>query len=326
MKNILYTIILSFLFSSVCLAGDIQEDYDGREIQNSNTKVVDTLERRNDLAYEVNTKQPFTGKYIIYYKNGIKKQEIDFKDGKYHGYEINWHENGQIQSKLSTKNGKKEGLYLLWDINGQKRSEGNFKNGKEDGSWLTWYANGKMKNKINYKNGRFDGLAVSWYENGQKKSESNYKAELLNYRNGTNFHGRVTQWDENGRKTSEGNYRNGERVSADFQSVENAFQAGKDAHDAAGVPDKESAKWYLLAAEQGHIKAQLNLSVMYWVGHGVIQDIVIAHMWANIAAIDGSENAKKMRNQHESKMSSEQIAKAQELARKCIKKNYKDCG
>ena len=28
----------------------------------------------------------------------------------------------------------------------------------------------------------------------------------------------------------------------------------------------------------------------------------------------------------ESKMTSEQIAKAQELARECIKKNYKDCG
>jgi len=49
-------------------------------------------------------------------------------------------------------------------------------------------------------------------------------------------------------------------------------------------------------------------------------------MWFNIAASNGYESAKKGIDIVESRMSSEQIAEAQKLARECIEKNYKDCG
>ena len=50
-------------------------------------------------------------------------------------------------------------------------------------------------------------------------------------------------------------------------------------------------------------------------------------MWYNIAASnDDDEFKKEMRDMTADKMSSEQIAEAQKLARECIKKNYKDCG
>jgi hypothetical protein len=49
-------------------------------------------------------------------------------------------------------------------------------------------------------------------------------------------------------------------------------------------------------------------------------------MWFNIAASNGYESAKKGIDIVESRMTPEQIAKAQELDRECIKKNYKDCG
>ena len=64
---------------------------------------------------------------------------------------------------------------------------------------------------------------------------------------------------------------------------------------------------------------------MYAVGHGVIQDDVYAHMWANIAASDGSENARTLRGNLVKKMTPQDISKAQDLARECVKKNYKDC-
>ena len=40
----------------------------------------------------------------------------------------------------------------------------------------------------------------------------------------------------------------------------------------------------------------------------------------------GDEDASKMKDVVAKYMTSEQLAKAQELARECIKKNYKDCG
>jgi len=90
--------------------------------------------------------------------------------------------------------------------------------------------------------------------------------------------------------------------------------------------DKEAVKWYQKAAAQGVAHAQHNLGFMHANGRGVIQDFVLGHMWCNIATSNGYKKAKKNRDAAESKMTSEQIVKAQELARECIKKNYKDCG
>ena len=65
---------------------------------------------------------------------------------------------------------------------------------------------------------------------------------------------------------------------------------------------------------------------MHHNGNGVEQNIVIAHMWFNIASANGHESAKKKRDSLEkSKMTKEQIAEAWKLARECVKNNYKDC-
>ena len=80
-----------------------------------------------------------------------------------------------------------------------------------------------------------------------------------------------------------------------------------------------------MAAEQGHANAQFNLGDFYSLGEGVIQDDVYAHMWLNIAASSGNENAKKGREIVSEYMTKEQVAKAQELARECVKKDYKGC-
>lgn len=78
---------------------------------------------------------------------------------------------------------------------------------------------------------------------------------------------------------------------------------------------KEAIKWYRLAAEQGYLIAQYNLGVMYYNGQGVVQDYIIAHMWFCIAAANGYENAVESRDLTAKKMSSEDVSKAQGLAR-----------
>ena len=46
----------------------------------------------------------------------------------------------------------------------------------------------------------------------------------------------------------------------------------------------EAAKWYRLAADQGHAGAQDSLGIMY---HFMPQDYVRAHMWFNLSAAQG---------------------------------------
>lgn len=78
-------------------------------------------------------------------------------------------------------------------------------------------------------------------------------------------------------------------------------------------------------AEQGDAKAQLNLGVMYDNVQGVLKDYVYAHMWANIAAMNGNERRMAVRDLLEKIMPPAQIAKAKTLARDCVAKNYKTC-
>ena len=87
----------------------------------------------------------------------------------------------------------------------------------------------------------------------------------------------------------------------------------------------QAIKWYRLAAEQGHAKAQNNLGLMYYKGEGVIQDNVYAHMWYNIADSLGNEIAPKNRDIIAEIMTAADISKAQELARECVAKKYKGC-
>ena len=84
-------------------------------------------------------------------------------------------------------------------------------------------------------------------------------------------------------------------------------------------------KWYRKAAERGFAGAQLNLGVRYAKGEGVIQDLVYAHMWFNIAASAGQTIATKNRDKAAKQMTPSQIAEAQKLARECVRKNYKRC-
>ena len=88
---------------------------------------------------------------------------------------------------------------------------------------------------------------------------------------------------------------------------------------------KTAVKWYTLAAEQGNASGQHNLGGMYGNGDGVLQNYIYAHMWYNIAASSGASNAAENRTKAEKNMTTADISKAQELARQCVNKNYKDC-
>jgi TPR repeat protein len=75
-------------------------------------------------------------------------------------------------------------------------------------------------------------------------------------------------------------------------------------------------------ANQGDAAAQGNLGLMYASGKGVPEDYIQAHMWFNLAAssfpasdAENRDNAVKSRDLLAAKLTPEQIAEAQALAR-----------
>lgn len=89
-------------------------------------------------------------------------------------------------------------------------------------------------------------------------------------------------------------------------------------------------KWHRQAAQQGHFGAQGELGQMYAKGDGVPQDYVRAHMWYSVAVSSMTGGSQKElikdRDRIASRMTPEQIAKAQQMAEQCQESNFKKCG
>ena len=117
------------------------------------------------------------------------------------------------------------------------------------------------------------------------------------------------------------------RLAAEQGFAAAQYKLGGMYRNGSGVlrDNAEAAQWYRLAAEQGHAWAQAILGAMYEYGDGVLQDDVLAHMWFNISGANGVANGSEKRGEVEKRMTREQIAEAQALARRCMASDYQDC-
>jgi len=117
------------------------------------------------------------------------------------------------------------------------------------------------------------------------------------------------------------------RLTAAQGKAEAQTNLGVMYKDGQGVAQDyaEAVKWFRLAAVQGAGKAQTNLGVMYATGRGVAQDYVRAHMWFNLGAVSGYANAVSGRDLAAKRMTPQQIAQAQKMARDCQERKFKGC-
>ncbi|MEI6744429.1 MAG: hypothetical protein WCL34_00595 [Methylococcaceae bacterium] len=97
-------------------------------------KVTTYIEQRSGLAYEKKSKKPFTGVFEGYYRNGYKKAEIHFKNGRQHGSAKMWYNNGQLSNDANFYEGKLDGFASEWFIDGRKGKDRIFRDGKLTGS------------------------------------------------------------------------------------------------------------------------------------------------------------------------------------------------
>ena len=163
------------------------------------SKDLDTLEKRGDIYYEINSEEPFSGLIINKYESGQKHTKGYLTNGREDGYWTWWYEGspknhirlyldnildnlpylfydswenyGQKRKVVDYLDGTKDGLSTEWYENGQKKEEVTYKDWKEDGLWTGWYDNGQKEIEGTFKDGKPDGLSTLWYENGQKRQE-----------------------------------------------------------------------------------------------------------------------------------------------------------
>ena len=103
----------------------------------------------------------------------------------------------------------------------------------------------------------------------------------------------------------------------DFAKVKASYDAGNFSQ---AFEDAQTLSF------EGNPDAQLYLGKMYADGRGTLQVTTSAHMWFNIASMNGSDEAFEERKTIQSQMTPELINEAQKMAVTCIKSDYKDCG
>jgi len=92
------------------------------------------------------------------------------------------------------------------------------------------------------------------------------------------------------------------------------FEDGKTAYDRGDYTT--ALKFWRPPAKRGNAEAQFNLGFMYNTGNGVPLDIVFAYMWFNLAAAQNDLLAPAARDMAAERMTPNQIAEAQRMARK----------
>jgi uncharacterized protein len=125
-------------------------------------------------------------------------------------------------------------------------------------------------------------------------------------------------------------YRNGWGVPVDYAQAGKWYRLAADQGNAQAQDDlgdlyaegqgvtkdvTEAAKWEQRAADQGYIGSLSEVASMYADGMGVPQDYVRGYMWYRVAAAQGDDNADARRDLLAKKMTPDQIAEAEKLAR-----------
>lgn len=132
---------------------------------------LESLVERNQIAYQVNSDKPFSGKGTLYhfngqievidtYKNGIRIKTEVFQENGIPNYKEYYYENMLIGEEYYYDNGQLEWKYMC------EGSVGNDICPYEE--YYEYYENGQLGYKEVYKNGEL-AQEEAYYENGKKK-------------------------------------------------------------------------------------------------------------------------------------------------------------
>jgi len=144
------------------------------------------------------------GKETIWYPNGNKHSEVDYKrvwNSKKHPYGAKHHNKDtsfvsptrkEQDDYIDCRDGKE--IYY-WEETGNKELEFNYSGGFQKGKQTRWHSNGQKSHEhfteLRLSGVTYHGTETNWHPNGQKSYERHYKDNEA--------YGISTEWDEDGK-------------------------------------------------------------------------------------------------------------------------------
>ncbi len=140
-------------------------------------------EHATAIFYNDNENKISEGQYIgrlkndkwLYYNDGIKIKEEDYKNDTLNGFQIVYFDNGNIFDKKKFEKGIQVGIWEKFHKNGKVHLKSFLKNGLMDGAVIRYYKSGMTEVKGKYKNDLKEGVWTFYDEVGKVLDTIEYK-------------------------------------------------------------------------------------------------------------------------------------------------------
>ena len=104
--------------------------------ENQSNKVISSELSESMKYIWVEPTKDFSGKWVVYYINGHKSHEINYKNGRYNGDFLGYHPNGNLALVQHYQQNRIEGEDLGYFPSGKVSYKGQDKNGEMTGKWV----------------------------------------------------------------------------------------------------------------------------------------------------------------------------------------------
>lgn len=110
--------------------------------------------------------------YIDSYRDGKLVDSVYYAGGKLkNGVFTEWHVTGVKRHEINYRDGRKNGAEIWWYPNGKKLALCYWQNNQLDGVYVQWFENGKKKREITFHKGVKEGVEKAWDRFGQLVAE-----------------------------------------------------------------------------------------------------------------------------------------------------------
>ena len=131
------------------------------------------IEDENGMFFD-SEKNPFSGNYTEYFKDGNVRIELQIKNGLKHGKVFIYNTIGDTLEIHSFYKGMKHGTWETRIPPAQKIGIANYKNDLKNGIWIIWDENGVKRYEMHYLAGKKSGTWYMWSEDGKLISKKNF--------------------------------------------------------------------------------------------------------------------------------------------------------
>jgi antitoxin component YwqK of YwqJK toxin-antitoxin module len=107
-------------------------------------------------------------------ENGLKKSEIEIKDGLQSGEANYYYASGKLMETGFYDKGQKDGKWLRYNNTGVNVGLAIYNLGKKNGTWIVWDDAGKKRFEMHYHMNEKTGVWQNWDEKGELISTKDY--------------------------------------------------------------------------------------------------------------------------------------------------------